>query len=94
MEGLHTNLPATQIGEAFAARCNNVWWTTYILDRILSATVGAPTSVNDEHISSILPNPTESPTRVATLSLHVKLSKLISVILTGTLLLWSSLCKD
>lgn len=83
VEGLHTNLPEMQIGETFAIRCNNVWWTTYILDRTLSATVGAPTSVNDEHISNVLPNPTESPTKLATLSLHVKLSRLISVILTG-----------
>lgn len=85
VEGLHTTLPSGQIGDDFATRCNSVWWTTYVLDRTLSATVGAPTSVNDEQISTALPDPTECSTNLATLSLHVKLSRLVSIILTGIL---------
>lgn len=83
VEGLHKTLDPEQIGEKFTARCNNVWWTVYILDRTLSANVGAPTSVSDEHVSNTLPSPTHCTTRLATLGLHVKLSRLISHILAG-----------
>lgn len=81
---MHTRIPADLLGEKLAERCSNIWWTAYVLDRTLSSAVGAPTSVHDEDIKAYLAPPQQSSQRNATLSLHVRLSRLISQILNGT----------
>ena len=83
VEGLHADLPVSQLGEKFSERCRNVWWTVYILDRTLSSAVGAPVSVQDDHIRQPLPSPRQSSQRDATLIMHVKLCRVVSYILTG-----------
>lgn len=82
-DGMHTRIPADLLGDKLAERCANIWWTAYVLDRTLSSAVGAPTSVHDEDIKAYLAPPQQSSQRYATLSLHVKLSRLISQILNG-----------
>lgn len=82
-EGMHTDLPVEQIGPKFAERCCNLWWTIYILDRTLSSAVGAPISVQDEHIKQPLASPKDSSLKDATLVLHVKLCRVVSSILNG-----------
>jgi hypothetical protein len=84
VEGLHAEVPVAQFGEKFAERCKNVWWTVYILDRTLSSAVGAPVSVQDDHIRQPLGSPTNSSQRDATLIMHVKLCRVASYILTGS----------
>jgi hypothetical protein len=85
VDGLHTRTPPNLFGEKLAERCTNIWWTIYILDRSLSSAVGAPTSVHDDDIRTYLAPPQQSSQRSATLSLNVKLSRLISQILNGKL---------
>ncbi|KAK5226801.1 hypothetical protein LTR72_002790 [Exophiala xenobiotica] len=82
VEGLHADLPVDQFGERFAERCRNVWWTVYILDRTLSSAVGAPVSVQDDHVRQPLGSPRSSSQRDATLIMHVKLCRVVSYILT------------
>ena len=83
LEGMHTDLPAAQIGVKFAERCRNLWWTIYILDRTLSSAVGAPVSVQDAHIRQPLGSPTDLSPRDAILVLHVKLCRVVSSVLNG-----------
>ncbi|KIW80709.1 hypothetical protein Z517_07325 [Fonsecaea pedrosoi CBS 271.37] len=82
VEGLHAELPPLQLGDRFTERCRNAWWTTYILDRTLSAAVGAPISAQDSHIQQSLPSPQQVSQRDATLVMHVKLCRMVSSILT------------
>lgn len=60
-----------------------MWWTVYILDRTLSSAVGAPVSVQDDHVRQPLGSPRSSSQRDATLIMHVKLCRVVSYILTG-----------
>lgn len=84
VEGMHTDLPAAQIGHQWVERCRNLWWTVYILDRTLSSAVGAPLSVQDDHIKQPLGSPKHSSLKDATLVLHVKLCRVVSSVLNGT----------
>lgn len=65
------------------AYCRDLWWTLYILDRRISCSVGLPMSIQDSDITMPV-NPTypESQDDSAR-SLQVKLSHLLSVILTS-----------
>lgn len=83
VEGMHKDLPAAQIGHKFAERCRNLFWTVYILDRTLSSAVGAPISVQDDHIKQPLGSPEHSSLKDATLVLHVKLCRVVTSVLNG-----------
>ncbi|GKZ67843.1 hypothetical protein AnigIFM50267_002395 [Aspergillus niger] len=80
-EGLHTQLSEEQLGADVVARCRNLWWTLYIMDRHFSYSVGLPMSTQDSDISTPIEPSTISHRDVA-LSLQAKLSHLLSSILT------------
>ncbi|KAJ5334559.1 hypothetical protein N7452_006962 [Penicillium brevicompactum] len=80
-EGLHTQLSEEQLGTDVVARCRNLWWTLYIMDRHFSYSVGLPMSAQDSDISTPIEPCTASHRDVA-LSLQAKLSHLLSSILT------------
>ncbi|CAG8060872.1 unnamed protein product [Penicillium salamii] len=81
-EGLHTQLSEEQLGTDVVARCRNLWWTLYIMDRHFSYSVGLPMSAQDSDITTPIEPCTTSHRDVA-LSLQVKLSHLLSTILTS-----------
>ncbi|RJE27523.1 hypothetical protein PHISCL_00109 [Aspergillus sclerotialis] len=81
VEGHHRALPVDQFGEELAERCNYIWWTVYILDRKFSSLIGSPNSVNDDDITAVLWDPKTCPHDAAALSLHVKISQVVSRVL-------------
>ncbi|KZF24974.1 Zn(II)2Cys6 transcription factor [Xylona heveae TC161] len=82
LEGMHTELPEEELGAATLTRCRNLWWTLYIMDRHFSSSVGLPMSTQDSDIATLINPPGISSQRDTTLSLQVKLSRLLAFILT------------
>lgn len=41
-------VPVEIFGKEYSNRCNQVWWTVYILDRDFGSLMGAPTSISDD----------------------------------------------
>ncbi|KAE8355439.1 Zn(II)2Cys6 transcription factor [Aspergillus coremiiformis] len=83
MEGLHTELPEAELGAATVTRCRNLWWTLYIMDRHVSSSLGVPMTTQDSDITTVVDPPSACSQRDATLSLQVRLSHLLSFILTS-----------
>ncbi|KAL1852220.1 hypothetical protein Plec18167_006034 [Paecilomyces lecythidis] len=83
MDGLHTELPEDGLGAATVTRCRNLWWTLYMMDRHFSSSLGIPMITHDSDISALV-EPTNSCSQSdAAFSLQVKLSHLLSFILTS-----------
>ncbi|OJJ50360.1 hypothetical protein ASPZODRAFT_149702 [Penicilliopsis zonata CBS 506.65] len=78
VEGFHRALPVEQLGERHVERCNKIWWTVYILDRKFSALIGAPNAVNDEDMTATPWDIRICSQEAAAVSLHVKISQVIS----------------
>ena len=83
VEGHHRAIPVDQLGEELAERCNYIWWTVYILDRKFSSLIGSPNSVNDDDITAVLWDPKTCSHDAAALSLHVKISQVVSRVLNS-----------
>ncbi|KAH8432764.1 putative C6 transcription factor [Aspergillus melleus] len=81
VEGFHRALPVEQLGQKLVERCSNIWWTVYILDRKFSSLQGSPNSVNDEDITTALYDARLGSDKEAALSLHVKISQVITRVL-------------
>ncbi|GIC86025.1 putative C6 transcription factor [Aspergillus udagawae] len=81
VEGLHRALPVDQLGQKRVERCTKVWWTVYILDRKFSSLIGSPASVNDEDVTTVLWDPMTCSQETAALSLHVKITQVITRVL-------------
>lgn len=81
VEGLHRAPPVEQLGQELVDRCNNIWWTVYVLDRKFAALIGSPYSVNDAEITTVLWDPQTCTQKEAALSLHVKISQVITRVL-------------
>ncbi|GLA73544.1 hypothetical protein AtubIFM55763_004470 [Aspergillus tubingensis] len=81
VEGFHRALPVNQLGRILVERCSNIWWTVYILDRKFAALIGSPNSVRDDEITTLLWDPRTSSRNEATLSLHVKITQVITRVL-------------
>jgi hypothetical protein len=64
-------------------RCQNIWWTVYVLERQISVLMGTPLSISDNDINASLPLFPDSSLKTATLVIHVKLSKALSRIMNG-----------
>ena len=78
VEGWHRALPVEQLGEKMVERCSNIWWTVYILDRRFASLIGSPNSVNDEDMTAMLWDLQSCSQEAASLSLHVKISQVIT----------------
>ena len=83
VEGFHRALPVDQLGRRLVDRCSNIWWTVYILDRKFSSLQGSPNSVNDEDITTALWDARSGSDKEAALSLHVKISQVITRVLNS-----------
>ncbi|PYI20213.1 hypothetical protein BO99DRAFT_383021 [Aspergillus violaceofuscus CBS 115571] len=81
-EGLHTQLSEEQLGSETVARCRRLWWTLYIMDRHFSYSVGLPMTTQDRDISTPIDPPEHCSQQDLALSLHAKLSRLLSYILS------------
>ncbi|RHZ66765.1 putative C6 transcription factor [Aspergillus thermomutatus] len=81
VEGLHRALPVEQLGQKRVERCTKIWWTVYILDRKFSALIGSPNSVNDGDVTTVLWDPKSCSQETAALSLHVKITQVITRVL-------------
>ncbi|KAB8248430.1 hypothetical protein BDV35DRAFT_403587 [Aspergillus flavus] len=82
LEGMHTQLPEEELGIDTVTRCHNLWWTLYLMDRHFSASLGLPMITQDNDITTLTDPPTAS-SRNATLSLRVRLSQMLSFILSS-----------
>ncbi|KAL4807545.1 hypothetical protein BDV18DRAFT_151547 [Aspergillus unguis] len=80
IEGIHRHVPQQLVGEAMSRRCKTLFWMVYMLDRNLSASFGAPSSIRDEDITVELF--AEGSVEEKVLALHVQLARLNARILT------------
>ncbi|KAI5456598.1 Zn(II)2Cys6 transcription factor [Mariannaea sp. PMI_226] len=78
-EGIHTQLPESELGIETVTWCRDLWWTLYIMDRHFSASVGLPMSVQDSDMTVDPPNVDSQGDSAR--SLQVNLSHSLSVIL-------------
>lgn len=62
-------------------RSRSIWWTLYILDRKFSSLMGAPVSISDSDVTAILPNAGSSLQKSEALSMHVKISRILTKVL-------------
>lgn len=67
VHGCHTNVSGVTNSKDLI-RCQNIWWTVYVLERQISVLLGAPLAINDSDITASLPNDTGSRTRTLTAS--------------------------
>ncbi|KAL3951730.1 hypothetical protein ACCO45_013447 [Purpureocillium lilacinum] len=79
-QGLHTDVPTEQLGEAIVQRYRKVWWTVYVLDREMTSLMGLPQSVRDEDVHTQLPTFQGDPFRTAAFIMRTKLSHFIASI--------------
>jgi len=82
-QGLHTDVPTEQLGEAIVQRYRKVWWTVYVLDREMTSLMGLPQSVRDEDVHTQLPTFQGDPFRTAAFIMRTKLSHFIASIDRG-----------
>ncbi|KAJ4309921.1 hypothetical protein N0V84_011245 [Fusarium piperis] len=82
LEGLHTQLPESELGPQTLTSCRDLWWTLYIMDRHFSSSLGIPMSVQDSDITTTVNPPNIGSQGDSARSLQVNLSHLLSVILT------------
>jgi proline utilization trans-activator len=75
-EGMHTDMPAAELGEAFVQRCRKIWWSIYILDRQMSSQMGVPQSIRDDEITCQLTHFPGSAQRTAALKMQIRLARI------------------
>lgn len=83
MEGLHTQLPEDELGSETVARCRNLWWMLYIVDRLFSSSLGVPMTTPDSDITTKFDDSKGHVETGSTLRLQVGLSQLLSHIITS-----------
>ncbi|KAL0941385.1 C6 transcription factor [Colletotrichum truncatum] len=79
-EGMHTDMPVQQLGEAHVERCRRLWWTVHILDREITSLMGLPPSIHEDYVLCQLPTYSGSTQRTAALRMRIKLSEVIGSI--------------
>ncbi|KAH8674253.1 hypothetical protein BX600DRAFT_227513 [Xylariales sp. PMI_506] len=82
VEGIHREFPDTDSDNHLGIQRSFVWWTVYVLDRQLSALMGAPSSVRDEDITAKIPSQKENSPVAVALTLKIKLSRLMATMMT------------
>ncbi|KAI1452453.1 hypothetical protein F4805DRAFT_447319 [Annulohypoxylon moriforme] len=78
IEGIYFQVPDDVIDPEFAMRCNNKWWTIYVLDQEFTALMGAPPSVPEGSGTVSLPIERSSSLPAKALTLRIRLSRLIA----------------
>ncbi|KAL2800273.1 hypothetical protein BJX66DRAFT_183185 [Aspergillus keveii] len=79
-QGMHTDMPAQQLGEVVVQRCRKIWWTIYVLDRQMTSLMGLPQSIHDSQIHHQLPSYPGSPQKVVALSMQIRMCQIIAEI--------------
>ncbi|KAJ0426811.1 fungal-specific transcription factor domain-containing protein [Aspergillus carlsbadensis] len=79
-QGMHTDMPAQQLGEAVVQRCRKIWWTIYILDRQITSLMGLPQSIHDSQIHHQLPSFPGSPQKAVALRMQIRMCQIIAEI--------------
>jgi hypothetical protein len=77
---MHTQLPEDVLGDATVARCRNLWWSLYIMDRHFSPSLGLPMALQDSDITTLINSPTSSLQNL-TFSLQVRITRMLSFII-------------
>jgi len=77
---MHTQLPEEVLGATTVARCRNLWWSLYILDRHFSPSLGLPVTLQDSDITTLI-NPPASNLQNMTFSLQVRITRMFSFII-------------
>jgi hypothetical protein len=75
-EGMHTDMPAAELGEAFVQRCRKIWWSIYILDQQMTSQMGLPQSIRDDEITCQLTHFPGSVQRTAALKMQIRLARI------------------
>ncbi|KAF2850962.1 Zn(II)2Cys6 transcription factor [Plenodomus tracheiphilus IPT5] len=79
-QGMHTDMPVENLGEAVVQRCRKIWWTIYVLDRQMGSLMGLPPCYQDDDMSCQLPNFSGSAHRTAALSMQIRLARIYAEI--------------
>lgn len=77
--GLHRERPIEWPQGNSPERCRNLWWTVYVLDRNFSSSMGVPTSIRDEDITTSLPTCTLPHS--AALHYNARLSQILAQVM-------------
>jgi proline utilization trans-activator len=85
VHGYHTDISFRVNNKQDLLRCQNTWWTVYVLERRISVLLGVPLGISDNDISTSLPIYSDSPFQTSTMALHVKLSQAFSQVVNGIL---------
>nr|POF01397.1 putative transcriptional regulatory protein c3c7.04 [Quercus suber] len=72
-QGMHIDASNYLLSDETTERRREAWWTTYILDRQMSALLGVPTSIPDHEVTALLPSFAGSVHKSSALNVHVKL---------------------
>ncbi|OJJ36607.1 hypothetical protein ASPWEDRAFT_108361 [Aspergillus wentii DTO 134E9] len=81
IEGIHRHMPEDVVGAEHSQRCGIIFWVVYMLDREFAAQIGAPSSIRDEDITAKLPSQNSDSLNSQSMTLHVRLSRLMAQIL-------------
>lgn len=71
------------VGVELSKRCHIVFWIVYMLDLDWAALIGATSSIRDEDITTKLPSEMDDSLNALTMTLHVRLSRLTTRVLTS-----------
>ncbi|KUL89532.1 hypothetical protein ZTR_04282 [Talaromyces verruculosus] len=79
-EGMHTDMPVQHLGDALMQRYRKIWWTIYILDRLMTSLMGLPQSIPDSQIHHQLPSFPDSPQKGIALSMQIRMCQIVAEI--------------
>ncbi|KAJ5167824.1 fungal-specific transcription factor domain-containing protein [Penicillium canariense] len=80
LEGMHTQLPEEVLGAETVARCRNLWWSLYTMDRHFSPSLGLPMTTKDSEITTLISSSSSDPPDLA-FSLQVRITRMLSFII-------------
>lgn len=79
---MHTQLPEEVLGAATVARCRNLWWSLYTMDRHFSPSLGLPMTTKDSEITTLISSSSSNPRDLA-FSLQVRITRMRSFIISS-----------
>ena len=74
-KGMHTDMESHYLTEDVVERFREAWWTVYVLDRLMSSTLGVPLALADEDITARLPSFAGSSRKSLALGILIKVSQ-------------------
>jgi hypothetical protein len=77
---MHTDMPVQHLGDALTQRYRKIWWTIYILDRLMTSLMGLPQSIDDSQIYHQLPSFPGSPKKGIALSMQIRMCQIVAEI--------------